>query len=120
MGSFRTDRITIRVLPEVAIIFEKPRSIIVVPTVPPRLTPVRFSIPILRKGDYVRYWRRFRHKLWRQKRLTYAHCRELAVRTNGVIEMSALSRVKLEPSDKPVEIKYDGWSITGEGGKLTL
>lgn len=117
MGKFVTDKVTVRVLPEITIIFEAPRRIVVVPTTPPARTPVRFSIPWPRKGDYTRVWKNFRKQMWRQKRLTLEHCIRLAARS-GIIDIGPLSHLDL--GQKLVEVKHDGWSIIGRGGRLTL
>lgn len=115
MGSFHADKVTIRVLPEVTIVFLRPRYIVVVPTTPPARPAVYFAIPFPRLGDYNGAWRWFRRQLWRQKNLTVEHCMRLASRY-PVIEMGTARRVELE--DKTVEVKHGGWSVIGNGGRI--
>lgn len=115
MGSFHADAIKVRVLPEVTIVFWKPRAIVVIPTTPPARLPVLFNIPFLRRNDYVRYWADFRRALWRQKHLTLEKCQRLATR-NGVIEMSTVPRLQF--GEKPIEIICRGWQAKAKGGRI--
>lgn len=120
MGSFHAEKITVRVLPEITIIFEKPRSIIVVPTTPPARLPVQFCIPFLHRGDYCQVWRHFRRQLWRQKTLTLGQCIRLAGRSDRIMTRTLSTLSQLESGQKLVEVKHDGWSIIGEGGRFTI
>lgn len=115
MASFCSDKIKVRVLEEVAIVFWKPRYIIVVPHDLKR-PAVMYSIPFLRHRDYTDVWKAFRRELWRGRRVDIRYCNRKASRSDGVIQMRTLWRIDL--GEKPVEIIHGKWSLLARKGEL--
>lgn len=114
MGSFHSEKIKVRVLAEVTIIFWKPRYIVVAPN-HPNYRASLYCIPFLRRRDYVKAWKNFRRKLWQGKLIDIGYCNRLAERS-GIIEIHTLGRLDL--GEKPIEVIHEKWSLVARKGEL--
>lgn len=75
-----------------------------------------YSIPFLRRRDYIKFWKDFRCKLWRGKRVDINYCNRKAARSGGIIEIRTMR--KLDLGRRPIEVIHDGWSLVARKGEL--
>lgn len=108
MGRFRAKRIIIRELPELTIVFWDWSSIYVYPK-GDRQGYV-FHKWYAPRGTYFSSWKPFKRKLLKTKRLNFSKCCQLASQYNIDVKGSV---GKLNFENKPVEIRFLKWKVSG-------
>lgn len=109
MGRFQAERVIIRDLPEITVVFAGTATIRVYPKGHSSRVYI-FHNWFGPRGSYVEYFQPFRRKLLRTKDLTLQKCRELA-EYHGVFVTS--TDRSLDLSKRQVEIRYDKWRVIG-------
>lgn len=110
MGRYKAERIVIKDLPELSIVFWDKSSIYVYPKTDQ--APVVFHKWFAPRYTYSNGWRQFKDKLWHLHRGSVQKCFQMAD-YHGVLYQVSVGR--LDFNKKLVEIRYKSWSIKGVG-----
>lgn len=110
MGRYKAERIVIKILPELTLIFWDNSSIYLFPK--NGQTPVVFHKWFAPRFTYTNSWRQFRDKLWHLHHGSVKKCFQLAYEHDVVYEISV---GRLDLRKKLVEIRYKNWAIKGVG-----
>lgn len=98
-GRYRAEKIIVRRLPEVEIIFLDKQTICVYPN---QGSGTQFHRWFAELGSYENGWKQFRDKMMRNKNLTYLKCFEIAAEY-GIANVSARGHPEL--SDEEIEVR---------------
>lgn len=114
MGRYRAERVIVRDLPELVIVFWDWSSIYIQPKSGMRQWYVfhKYHAPL---GTYTNSWRPFKRRLMKTKALTFEKCCQLAVRYN-ILAKGAVGRLHWE--QRPVEIRFGKIRIKGIGNDV--
>lgn len=111
MGRYKAERIVIKDLPELVIVFWDNSSVYVYPK-NERQSVVVFHKWFAPRYTYTNGWRQFKDKLWHWRCGSMKKCFQMAS-NHGILYQVVVG--KLDLREKPVEIRYRNWSIKGVG-----
>lgn len=114
MGRYRAERVIIKELPELTLVFWDWNSIYARPKTGLRQWYVfhKYHAPL---GTYTKSWRPFKRRLLKSKTLNFTKCCQLASRYE-ILARGAVGKLNFDK--KAIEIRFGKWSIKGVGSDM--